>query len=355
MPTAARSPTFSTPARTRGLLGPLLVGLATSAITLLSSSARADQCQVSADCGAGYACEVQQSGACPGIACLPGQPCPEPDCGVSETRSCVPVACSGASDCPSKMVCHTETTSSCNDAAPAAPCAGDSCDGGSSEPPPDCSVESRSYCTPRYLLPCQTASDCGAGFRCVEEVTQWCNGSGPSDPSDGGVANIVAPDQQCGETRTGTFVCQLIEVTCTADSDCASDFVCATVSGSSCASDLPSSSGGGQSGFAPPSDEAPERDAGIDTCKPTVAAKVCQPRDFDYGGYGVGYDGDSNAGGGTRGEGEESPQQADDLETDHGGEGCSLGAGQNASNGWLLMVASLCAATVYRRRTATRG
>lgn len=316
----------------------------------LSGQARAadvtDQCQVAGDCGAGYVCTVQQGGACPDVACLPGQVCPEPQCELTEYHSCRPAPCRAASDCPADMLCHTQVTATCGGDDSAAPCPDGECEAPSARPSPECTEQSTSLCTPRYLLPCKVAADCGAGFNCVEEVSGWCSGAAPVPSADGGTA-IVAPEPECGSTRTGTYRCELVEQTCQKDSDCVSGFVCAQdPSGSTC------SSGGssGSSGSPAAPDIFPAADGGADPCTASVAAKLCLPRDHTYAVANDGLTGGSTS----KGEAQ-MPSATHDESAKGGGDGCSLRAGTHPRGGWLLMFTSIMAAVIYRRRSATRA
>jgi hypothetical protein len=140
--------------------------------------------------------ECRQATATDGVACAPGQECAEPT--ATTFDYCEPLPCSSDADCAADMVCYSETRQICSDPPPCekdADCAA----------PADsaCTPETRSACVPRYLPPCETASDCGVGFTC-EEPTCGCTsgsagsggGSAPSAGSSDGSAGSdpVPPD-----------------------------------------------------------------------------------------------------------------------------------------------------------------
>jgi hypothetical protein len=130
------------------------------------------------------------------------------------------------------MVCHewTEpgTTTNCT-CAPNTDCA-------CPDPTPPTTVK---MCTPPYVLPCTTASDCGDGFDCKEAQSCGCSGSAGTAggatpapmaplPPEGGAgassADIAPPDCTC--EPSGTFECVVKPVMCQADTDCVAGWHC---------------------------------------------------------------------------------------------------------------------------------
>jgi hypothetical protein len=219
--------------------------------------------------------ECKQATATDGVACAPGEKCAE---AVPTTfEYCAPLACSNDADCAADMVCYTETEQACPDAPPCA--AGADCiapaDGA-------CTAVTRSACVPRYVPPCESADDCGAGFTC-EAAGCGCSagssgtgGSNPADPgsggsepapSDGGAApqDLVAPD--CGCPADPEKNCRLTVTACSADGDCPSGFTCEENPQTSC-----SQSSDGQS-----------------SCEPATPARLCAPPYTELvGGVGAG-------------------------------------------------------------------
>jgi hypothetical protein len=99
-------------------------------------------------------------------------------------------------------------------------------------------------CTPRYVLPCTQAADCGGGFSCEEVQSCGCsgsagsaggtpapgpNGSGaspvPPDGAAGASANDIAPPD-CGCQPTGELQCVVVPVMCQVDPQCAPGWHC---------------------------------------------------------------------------------------------------------------------------------
>ena len=91
------------------------------------------------------------------------------------------------------------------------------------------------------------SADCGPGFDCVEERWYTCSAEGGSDGSSDGVPDGIgmadkpapsaggAPDvdagtsdgsSSCTDEPSGYFYCQLQQVACESDSDCASGLTC---------------------------------------------------------------------------------------------------------------------------------
>ncbi|HET7541182.1 MAG TPA: hypothetical protein VFK05_14995 [Polyangiaceae bacterium] len=226
--------------------------LALSSLGLSSRPAHAESsCNADSDCVKGWTCQVSGGTGCASPACAPGEKCdPGPsDCVTEVFKSCQPGACQADSDCASGMVCYSHTETNC---PPIACAPGQTC------PQPACPSQVVSACVPRYLLPCTTANDCGAGFQC-ESAGQSCacSGSGTADPggnASGGSAQTqpLPPDCICEESKE--MRCHAESVTCAADSDCSAGWTCAVVAVSGgCASapaPAPTPNGSGSSGSA---------------------------------------------------------------------------------------------------------
>jgi hypothetical protein len=207
--------------------------------------------------------ECKQATATDGVACAPGEACPEPE--TTTFEYCAPLSCTSDADCAADMVCYSETNSVCADPPPCAK-------GADCAAPADgsCTPVTRSACVPRYVPPCETADDCGAGFTCEPEACGCSSGSSgsagggtpsagggsdgnagsdPVPPADGGAAepapadgkaappapaaadggaapsdDVAAPD--CGCPATPTKVCRLTVTACSTASDCPAGFTC---------------------------------------------------------------------------------------------------------------------------------
>jgi len=248
----------------------LLAGLLPFAVSV---AARAAACGEQ-DCPKNWECK-SESRPTDSIACAPGAECaiPEP----ATVEYCSPLPCSSDADCASDMVCYSGTQTECVDAPPCA-------SGAECAAPADtgCTTVTVSACVPRYVLPCETASDCGTGFTCEEQEDCACGGSPgigagtpssgsgsgptPSDsgssgsagssarpaapPADGGAAEpvpadgaeapadpdgkvppdggseLLPPDGQCTCTPSGVKACKLTVVGCTTTTDCPSGLTC---------------------------------------------------------------------------------------------------------------------------------
>jgi MYXO-CTERM domain-containing protein len=302
---------------------------------LLSSrvaAAQTGECSADADCEGGFSCKVVGSSGCAGVDCDPEAPDCEPvECDPQELRACVPADCDSDVDCATGFVCHEFNDGACT--SPACP-PGEEC-----EQAPDCEETTRSQCTPRYTLPCQSANDCGAGFDCVTTEREQCTcsgggsvgvpptGAGGSAPvpddepkalnKDGGSTPPVAePDCSC--TTEEVTYCKLQEIACNGDSDCPETWSCA------------SNGGGEDPGEAPVGRDTVVRDAGAalptETTRGADAAvtlvgtttdagagptstSICMPPYYNGGPR----DDDPNSGGGgeptTPGEDDEDPSE----------------------------------------------
>lgn len=289
----------------RTLPGHVAALLAASAVTLVSSHVRA-ACATNADCDRGFECKVVGGGACPGYVCPENQPCPPPPpCEPVEIRDCVPGSCAVDADCADGMVCFASTNSICTGTATPA-CPPDvKCNIPPPEPP-TCTTTTEHLCVPRYLLPCNEASDCGAGFNCVPDPEScWCNGSmgggtpgtEPSPPtpapmptssSSGGGTDPMPPPAStapvpmpepapsgggdCGCTPSTTKHCAPQVTDCTANAQCPTGWLC-----------KPASTGDRACGVA----ILPDGGRGEEMCTPEPPPTMqCMPPYADYiGGY----------------------------------------------------------------------
>lgn len=214
--------------------------LAAPAVLFLASMAHAIQapeplpgCGDGPACAHGFECTVVGSSGCAPAACAPDQTCPPPEpCDVTEEYGCTPAHCGADADCASDMVCHAWTES-----CPVTDCAcapGEKCDCGATT----CDPKTVSMCTPRYVLPCQTAADCGAGFTCEEQQDCACAGSGgaeapapqkaaPVPPSSGGAPpdTDVAPVPNC-QCQSAGLRCVVKDVQCATDAECQAGWLC---------------------------------------------------------------------------------------------------------------------------------
>jgi MYXO-CTERM domain-containing protein len=245
--------------------------LALALFGLASRPAHAQStCSSDSECVKGWTCQVSGGSSCGAAPCAPGEKCEQQpsDCANVEYKSCRPAGCSADSDCADGMVCYTHTETNC---APTACASGQECAA------PVCEPKTESACVPRYVLPCATASDCGAGFSC-ESAGEQCTCSGSAgrgdDASDGGASQPPEPPD-CTCQPSTELRCRAAIVTCDEDSDCSTTgWRCAQVaSGSDCASTPesdPNPGSGAQGSGAPPPD-----------CRPSAPVKQCMPPYYD--------------------------------------------------------------------------
>lgn len=192
-------------------------------------------CSTNQECGRGYECTVVGSSGCAPSACPAGASCPPPEpCTPTEERACTPAHCMADADCADGMICHEWTeavaTSDCA-------CPSDMPDCGCADPttPAEPPVTVK-ICTPRYVLPCTTASDCGDGFTCEELQSCGCAGSagGGATPQPGmaplppeGAAGASSADPPaCNCQPSGDFACVVKPVACQVDTECAAGWHC---------------------------------------------------------------------------------------------------------------------------------
>lgn len=183
-------------------------------------------CATNADCGRGYECTVVGGSGCASAACAPGASCPAPEpCTPTETRACTPAHCAADADCADGMVCH-EWIQPGNVTDCFCPPDAMNCNCGAQQP-----TTSISLCTPRYVLPCTTATDCGDGFTCEEQSNCGCAtpGSAPAPIPDGaagaGASDPVDPTPVC-DCGPPTLACVTKEVVCQTAAQCLPGWSC---------------------------------------------------------------------------------------------------------------------------------
>ncbi|MBN1605770.1 MAG: hypothetical protein JW940_04015 [Polyangiaceae bacterium] len=297
-----------------------------------SRTAQAQEKCGETECPKGYTCETESAG-CPLIDCAEGEDCKP--CEPAEYSYCVAAECETDADCGAHMKCAALEQTECSGEAPPAtePCDPDTeCKVAASDVAVECTTTTIHLCQPQWMLPCETAADCGEGFACKEQESCWCSGSaggaagggtgtsgvtnGTAGASSGGAASVdlplpkentaaddtgaaedadaaegdvaaaedvaaegdvaVAPppDEQCGCEPTGEFACEVVETACTTDSDCPADWTCEDNPMGSCWADSEGNSG----------------------CTPADPARLCQP---PYSRLGGGAYGEATVGGTT--------------------------------------------------------
>jgi hypothetical protein len=232
------------------------IPLALAPLTAAPSAwaALGDTCATDADCGAGLVCETVGGTAC---ACAAGESCDCPE--ATELKACMPGPCESDTDCGDGLICVSYEVPC---ATPAIACTPDSeCP----EPPP-CTPTTASVCAPRWVLPCEQASDCGEGFTCDPIEVCTCSGgasepatpvpappdsgsgdsgsSGSGDSGSSGSSDSEAPPppEDCTCAPGEEFACRPVEVACEDDAACPSGWSCIkadAVSTPPCAPDQP--------------------------------------------------------------------------------------------------------------------
>ena len=338
---------------------------AASAVFLFSSLSSAilappPGCGTGPACSVGFECTVVSESGCASTSCAPGASCPAPEpCVTTQELGCTLAHCSVDAECAPGMVCH-EFTQECpvTDCA----CAPDT-------PNCGCAVSSCapvSMCTPKYLLPCKAASDCGDGFSCEEQMTgcATAGSSGSAGPTPGGAdpapaggassdpapAPLPVPVPDCSPQPTGQFQCVAKQLMCATDAQCPA--------GWSCFADAVASSPA-----CPPG-------GGGCTSDPTLAPSPwCRPPYYGSGGS-VGVDtsgttagqgtpkggtlNSGNAGGAAATAGTAAPEAAQvDDSSAHESAACQLGHAP-ASSGLISVITLLGALFGLKRRRAQR-
>jgi hypothetical protein len=359
----------------------VLAALALGATALMGTQALAaglgDTCEQATDCDEGLACEVVGATGCacasptptdPGEGGAPFVPpecdCPEP----VEFKACVPGPCQTDADCGAGLVCAT-WEEPCASTRPAVPCSSEEPNCGAPMPEEECTPTTYSVCAPRWILPCEGANDCGAGFACeaVEQCSCTGNSGTPVDPapSEGGGSDSGssgsgdregAPyyeEPECTCTPSEENWCRPVEVSCTSDADCSDGWACADAGGYDdvpCAMPEPDPSG---DGFAPP----PNPDCGAPR-EETETVGLCQP--LGWGGW---YGGDR--GEATNDESTNTPTLPTpgtgpapapaDAESAQGGTEGTRAAGGGCAGGELPAWFALAGLALVARRRLTRS
>lgn len=363
--------------------------IAASAICLVPSRASASSCTTDADCGKGLSCQVVGMSACANITCPAGETCPpQPPCTPTEIKECVLAPCNTDSDCGDGMVCYTNTQTSCEATPPpAAPCAPNTqCDPLPPPPPPSCTTTTEKLCVPRYLLPCTTAADCGAGFSCVPD--QSCSTSGSAGvgfadagiavpvpapapaPSGSGGAPAPAPDPApsgssappSGDTCTTlpTNHCEAQIIDCSTDANCPAGWTCTETPsvGTGCAVAVYPDGGTSMPSCPPTPMPAPTKE-----CAPPYSDVIGGAADHGgivnvpQAGSFTGSAGSSGTGGssatGAPGAPPNSDSMASGVASSQDSGGCQVGRGTSGASASLLALAGLIGLARRRRARAT--
>lgn len=230
------------------------------------------ECTVDADCPTGFSCESINVGVC--TDCDPADPNCVSGCTSESYSYCEPpppTPCTSDVNCADGEVCVSYSYEVCSGTAVA--CApNEPCE--NVEPVEECETIKEAYCVPPYVAPCQADADCGPGFTC--EAYEMCSCSGSTGvPVDGtdpeGDVRPTEPDCVC--EPSGENYCQVIEVECTTDADCADGLACVA--------------GGGDTIVPEPLDDSTDPDGG--TVEPTPvdpapAVSYCLPPGYSYWG-----------------------------------------------------------------------
>lgn len=326
--------------------------VATAALLLASLAPRValaqSSCSDDSECEQGFECTVVGASGCdaaaPAPTCPPGESCelPEPQpCETTELRACTPAACTSDAQCADGMVCHSwiegcaKSSCACPSDMPDCTC----------DPQPACEPDTVSQCTPRYMLPCQQAADCGPGFSCEQqEVPCACGGGSAGTPTPGAGAGAgFAPPEGAGGQSSGAplpypepcvcepsnvYVCVAQVIECTSDAACPAGWACEQ----EVQADRPACVG----------DRCPE-------AEPVPPPRsLCRPEYYGGGGVDVGVPGDDPAP--TVGSADPESGNGEDA-TGDGNESAACQFGQApASSGALSLLVVLGALIGLKRR-----
>jgi hypothetical protein len=336
----------------RFLPAPVTASAALLLALIAPGRALANDCESTTDCGNGFECQVVGTSGCATPSCPPDGPCPavEP-CEARTQKECVPIRCTSDVECGAGMLCHEWMTGSCGGVSDCA-CSSDQPDCTCAEAPA-CEETTESLCTPKYVLPCTVAADCGSNFTCEEQQRCGCSGSSGSgaaptpddaarplppegDPLPG--ESQPEPNPDCSCEPSGQFACVPVEIECDSDSNCPAGWGCelqGTATDPGCA--------GGDCKAAPI--PAPEPATG--RCFPSY-----------YGGVGVDLDGGTaTSGGDDKGTGNGAPQNPEAAPSGESAQNssesaaCQLGHAP-ASHSVLSILAVLGAVLGLGRRRA---
>jgi hypothetical protein len=250
-------------------------------------------------------------------------------------RNCQADADCGAAPATCELL-HYQTCAGKDPACPAGSACGDK---PTLENQADCKPYIEGICRQPHELPCQADADCGAGFRCVEQIGMWCRGGG----SSGGAGVAPSSWQECGVSR-GTFACELIESSCKADRDCAAGLRCQQSAPSACDVASGTSSDDGEAALGEPARPA--------DCTAS-APKLCAPPGY-FSFQSKDAEVTAHDAGGAAGAAEADEASDADAQTSvAGGAGCSLHTRPGSAGlelGWLALLGVL--ATCSRKRRA---
>jgi hypothetical protein len=221
----------------RFLPAPLTASAALLLALMAPGRALANDCASSTDCDQGFECQVVGTSGCATPSCPPDAPCPEAEpCEVRTQMECVPAACTSDAECGAGMVCHEWMTGSCG--ASDCACSSDQPDC-TCAAAPACEETTERLCTPKYVLPCAVAADCGSNFTCEEQQSCGCSGSTGSgaEPTPDDAARPLPPEgdpqdpqpepnPDCSCEASGQFACVPVEIDCDSDSNCPSGWRC---------------------------------------------------------------------------------------------------------------------------------
>lgn len=222
----------------RFLPAPLTAFTALLFTLVAPARALANDCVSSSDCEKGFECQEVGDSGCAQPACPPDSDCVEPaPCEVTIDKECVPAHCTSDAECGVGMVCHEWISRGC--AASDCACSSDQPDC-ACDPAPACEETSESYCTPKYVLPCTVAADCGGNFTCEEQQSCGCTGSSgsgsgaaptPDDaakplPPEGDPLPQPEPNPDCSCEPSGQSACVPQEIVCDSDAACPAGWRC---------------------------------------------------------------------------------------------------------------------------------
>lgn len=287
---------------------PWSIGVVSVASMLAATPASAQTCTKDADCPEHFTCEIAGQSTCPGKACPDGQKCPDPEpCQPSVIKQCQSPACTQDDECPKDMVCYAHS------------------------------------CVPRYVPPCQVASDCGDGFECVERMQCGCSGGGGVS-RDGGMVSVQ--DASCMCQPTGESDCELQSKTCDSATDCPNGWTCEDdPSGAVCHSTGGAGASSGASGTAGTGTSSVDAGIGSGCRDEGSGKKVCLPPYYAWtrgGGKGDGTSEQGADGGGvTHAPDAGSPGTAGNATKHKSSSGCVVGASPVLSDLWPAAFALL--------------
>lgn len=335
----------------------LWLGALISASATLTGHAQAQSCASDTDCGDGFECKTQSYESCTGGGWCSPEGCfdTEYTCETVEYTYCSNKTCVTNADCPATMGCQAQTRWECDGGgaggsggsagtgasgaggtagmypAGAGGAAGGIAEDAGVEDPclpdgtgcmPSChEAPADSICIPRYQLPCETASDCGGGFDCVESFYTICTGGGSAgmggaggtggaggEPIDSGV---IDGEYTCEEVSNGINTCELQVIACETHADCPAGLECqghyeyppCTIVGGSGGSAGTGVGMGGAGGVGGDGDGDGDGGGYYYECPDPIVEQRCMPPQYEGGMGGTGGTSGSGSGGSTAGSG----------------------------------------------------